>query len=99
MRKKLTAVSTAIGVAFIGSQASVVDYSQGKVSDSRVLLASGEMKCGKEMKEKMESCRKMMEEMKCGKEMMEQMKECKKIMGTKEKVKEMACGKCGSMGK
>jgi hypothetical protein len=97
MKKKLTAVSTAL--VLTGSQAAVVDYTQGKVSDSRLLLASGDMKCGKEMKEKMENCKKMMEEMKCGKEVMEKMEECKKIMESKDKMKEMACGKCGSMEK
>ncbi len=95
MKKELTAVSAAIGIAISGSYGALFDYSQGKVSNSRTLLATAEMSCGKEMKQKMEKCKKLMEEAKCGKEM----KECQKIMDTKKKAKEMACGKCGSMAK
>ncbi len=91
MKKKVTAISTAVGmVATTALADNLVSYQQGKVSDSRYLLASAdEMTCGKEMKEKVKECRKMMQDMRCGKEMMEEMKECKQIM---QKYKEMNCG-------
>ena len=113
MKKKITGmVVGSIALSVVGvSKAGIVDYSKGKVSESRnVLIAKsdGEMTCGKEMKEKVKECKKMMEEASCG----SKMKECKKIlkkmkeascgscgsmMKTKEKAKEMACGSCGSM--
>ncbi len=98
MNKKIkTAVIGSIALSFSASEADLIDFSKGKVSESRsILLAKdhGEMTCGKEMKKKMEECKKLMEEAKCGKKM----KECKMIMEkSKEKSKEMACGKCGSM--
>ena len=104
MKKKVTAISTAVGmVATTALADNLVSYQQGKVSDSRYILASAdEMTCGKEMKEKVKECKKMMKEMKCGSEMMKEMQECKKIMDkmdsdTKKKAKEMACGQCGAM--
>jgi len=104
MKKGITAISTAVGmIATTALADGLVSYQQGKVSDSRYLLASAdEMTCGKEMKEKVKECKKMMKEMKCGTEMMKEMEECKKIMNkmngdTKKKAKEMACGQCGAM--
>ena len=100
MKKKITtAVVGSVALSLSASHADILDFSKGKVSESRnILLAKsdGEMTCGKEMKEKMKECKKMMEEAKCG----NKMKECKTIMEkmkSKEKAKEMACGKCGSM--
>ncbi len=108
MKKKITAVSTIVGMAVGYALAdNIVSYEQGKVSDSRYMLAmSDEMTCGKEMKEKVKECKKMMEEASCG----AKMKECKKLLEkkkegscgammkkTKDKAKEMACGKCGAM--
>lgn len=109
MKKGITAISTAVGMIATTTLAdNLVSYQQGKVSDSRYLLASAdEMTCGKEMKEKVKECKKMMEEASCG----SKMKECKKLLKekgkemscgammkkTKEKAKEMACGQCGAM--
>jgi len=110
MKKEFTAVSTAIGVVVSSVIAEdVVSYKQGNVSDSRYLLASADgMTCGKEMKEKVKECKKMMKEATCG----EKMKECKTLLQkvkdndsscgammkkSKEKAKEMTCGKCGAM--
>jgi len=87
MKKKITAVSTIVGMA-VGSAVAdnIVSYQQGKVSDSRYMLAmSDEMTCGKEMKEKIKECKKMMEEASCG----AKMKECKEILN---KEKEGNCG-------
>ncbi len=93
MKKKVTTVvigSVALSMAGI-TKAGIVDYSKGKVSESRnVLIAKSDgMTCGKEMKEKVKECKKMMEEASCG----SKMKECKKIL---EKMKEASCGSCGS---
>lgn len=110
MKKEITAISAAVGmIASTAMADQLVSYQQGKVSDSRYLLASADgMTCGKEMKEKMKECKKMMKEASCG----SKMKECKKLLkekgkegncgammkkGTKEKAKEMACGQCGAM--
>ncbi len=113
MKKKVTTVVIgSVALSMVGvSKAGIVDYQKGKVSDSRNLLiakSDGEMTCGKEMREKVKECKKMMEEASCG----SKMKECRKIlekmkesscgscgtkMKTKEKAKEMTCGTCGSM--
>lgn len=106
--KKLAVVSTVIGFSAAGVVSDALSFETGKVSESRNVLVSSseEMKCGKkmkEMKEKIEQCRKMMKEASCG----SKMKECKTLlkkkegkcgsmMKTKQKAKEMACGQCGS---
>jgi len=108
MKKKITVGAAIAGVAISGASASdLVQFNHGKVSESRMLLAMGdEMSCGKEMKEKVKECKKMMKEAKCG----SKMEECKKIlkekcmemscgsmMKTKEKAKEMSCAQCGAV--
>ncbi len=67
MKKKVTTVVIgSVALSMVGvSKAGIVDYQKGKVSESRnVLIAKsdGEMTCGKEMKEKVKECKKMMEE-------------------------------------
>ncbi len=88
MKKEVSVLSAVVGMMATTTLADeVVNYQQGKVSDSRYLLASADgMTCGKEMKEKVKECKKMMEEAKCG----SKMKECKTLL--KEKSKEMSCG-------
>ncbi len=105
MKKGISVVvSTILGVSASSIADEVVSFNEGKVSDSRYILASAdEMTCGKEMKQKVQECKKMMKEMKCGSEMMKEMQECQKILEkagegkSKDKSKEMACGKCGAM--
>jgi hypothetical protein len=107
MKKEITAVSAILAVAAGSAVANnLVQYQSGKVSDSRNILAmSDEMTCGKEMKEKVKECRRMMEEASCGAKMkecqkiMEKQKEgnCGSMMKSKEKAKEMSCGQCGAM--
>ena len=108
MKKKVAVLSAVLGTSVASMAGSdLISYNTGKVSSSRnILVASADkMTCGKEMKEKMKQCRKMMEEAKCG----SKMKECKALLKkqkegncgamnkTKKKAKEMVCGQCGAM--
>ncbi len=105
LSKKAQVLSVVLGSAAVGATAAqadeIVNYSEGKVSDTRYELiakSDTDMRCGKEMKEKMKECKRLMKEASCGscgKEMKEKMKECKEMM-EKHKAKEMSCGKCGS---